>query len=195
MIFKFIFLTDEKLKNKTGEFDVADLTISDEDIDYKKVTLIIDGKEYDGKLETFMKKLDDKDIFRIILNDYLRDSSDYKFLDGWNIFDDVKSWKCTENGIVITLPLFECDELALYDLILYTPDNMFYRSNDNFLLLDDEGNIKTDYEHLWFDGLMDTLANIRLGKEKLLYKSSDFEEFEEAEYEDLIEEIMADKRD
>lgn len=194
MKLRFEFLIDDdRLKNKIGEFEIKNLNISIEDknIDYDRVDLLIDGEEYDGSISNFTRYMTEEDLFRSVLNAYLMGSPNFKFLDGWDIFNGVLQSKTIENSIIISFSLIESDEIVKYNLLLAVPDARFYCGGyDYYIMLNEDNEIRTDVEAFWFSALIDTLADIRLGKKVVEYKSDDLDE---TEYENLIQEAIQEK--
>ena len=163
---------------KTGTFDVDNISVigsgDQYDIEYDDITLTLDGELYEGGISSFhSNSLSDDELFSSVVNAYLRgDKSNYtSFTGDWNIFDEVKSLEEWEGNIQIKLPVYDGFEVKQYELDLATPEYRYYSYQDEFLMLDKNGDVITDMENFYYEGLCDDLVHILRGETECLYKN------------------------
>ena len=163
---------------KTGTFDVDNISVigsgDQYDIEYDDITLTLDGELYEGAISSFhSNSLSDDELFSSVVNAYLRgDKSNYtSFTGDWNIFDEVKSLEEWEGNIQIKLPVYDGFEVKQYELDLATPEYRYYSYQDEFLMLDKNGDVITDMENFYYEGLCDDLVHILRGETECLYKN------------------------
>lgn len=165
-------------KWKTGTFDVDNISVigsgDQYDIEYDDITLTLDGEVYEGGISSFRSNsLSADELFSSVVNAYLRgDKSNYtSFTGDWNIFDEVKSLEEWEGNIQIKLPVYDGFEVKQYELDLATPEYRYYSHDDEFLMLDKNGDVITDMENFYYDGLCSDLVHIIRGEIECLYKN------------------------
>lgn len=183
LTFKF---KEGEYSGKTGRFEITDLRVLSYDpLDYDTVKLYIDDKEYQGEFSSWAKDhLDAVDLVQDILNEYLRDDfTNVEFLDGWNIFDEIKNKNTkVENGITTQIPQCPYD-LFVYDLSLQTEDYKFYICDDMFLMLDAATNaIITDEEFFFNQAFYEEAEKIYEGELKPIYSDENLRSYIEAEF-------------
>lgn len=165
-------------KWKTGTFDVEHISIigsgDQYDIEYDDLFLTLDGELYEGGISSFRSNsLSDDELFSSVVNAYLRgDKSNYtSFTGDWDIFDKVKSLEEWQGDIQVKLPVYDGDYVKQYELDLATPEYRYYSHDDEFLMLDKNGNVVTDMENFYYEGLCDDIAKVLTGKVECLYKN------------------------
>ena len=163
---------------KTGTFDVDNISVigsgDQYDIEYDDITLTLDGEIYEGGISSFRSNsLSADELFSSVVNAYLRgDKSNYtSFTGDWDIFDEVKSLEGWEGNIQTKLPVYDGFEVKQYELDLATPEYRYYSHDDEFLMLDKNGDVVTDMENFYYEGLCDDLVHILRGETECLYKN------------------------
>lgn len=170
-------------------FDVEDLSVTEDELVFDEVILYINDEPYDGSSETWAgHKMSDDDIFEQVVNAYIRnDSTDYTgFGNDWSVFDPILSNIEYDNGsnIAITLPVVEFNEIVVYELNMATTGFRFYNYDDEFLVLDSNGGVVTDYESFYASAIFEEYEYIMNGKTECLYITPDVEEYLSEEYEE-----------
>ena len=171
-----------KFKGFDGDcmFEVDNLRVSKNTLDYDTVTLYIDGEVYDP----YTKKLtnwagtygDSVTLFEFVLNAYLRDdNTDFQFNDDWKKFDTFKSMATVENGLVTLLPQYDGFDVIFYELDLATDEFKYYMQNDSFMLLDKNNSIVTDEEFFFTQAYDEDTAAILKGEKKALYTGENWD--------------------
>ena len=165
-------------KWKTGTFDVDNISVigsgDQYDIEYDDITLTLDGEVYEGGISSFhSNSLSADELFSSVVNAYLRgNASNYtSFTGDWSIFDEVKSLEEWQGDIQTKLPVYDGFEVKQYALDLATPEFRYYSYDDEFLMLDKNGNVVTDSEAFYYEGLCDDIARVLTGKVECLYKN------------------------
>lgn len=176
--------TFNEFKYKEGMFKVDNLTVIDTldnyNVDYDNIELYLDGKPYAGDINTWSTNGVTVDyIFDEVVSAYLRnDTYDYSnFGSEWEAFDLLKNMGKVEDGIVTVLPVYSCGEVELYDLDLATPELRYYCGNDSYLLLRDNGEVVTDMEHFYTEGMIEDLCDILKGDVECVYMGYNPKEF------------------
>lgn len=161
-------------------FDVENLSVTGEDVVYDDILLYIDGELYDQSAETWAgHKLSDSDIFNQVINAYLRNDSEYySFTSDWNIFDAFLADSEYVGNIPIELPQLFFDSVDMYTLDLATTDFRFYLTESgDFLALNKNGGIVTDYENFYLSALYEEIEDILNGTTECLYMSEELKEY------------------
>ena len=161
-------------------FDVDDLNMTSEDITYDDINLYIDGSLYDGESTTWSgRRLKPSDFFNQVINAYLRnDSESYSFDSDWSIFDSMLQDSDYVGNIPIELPQLFLDSVDMYTLDLATTDFRFYLTESgDFLALNKNGGLVTDYENFYLPALYEEIEEILNGTTECLYMSEELKEY------------------
>ncbi len=178
-------LNDTK-KCKIGKFIVKNLSISDvignpetkeNDIFYDDIELYLDGNKYSNTFRTEERNvITTDDIFEQCINAYIRnDIKEYKyFSDEWKVFDKTNELKEYQGDILTKLPVLYMDKFIVYDLDLATSESKYYCNSDGpyFIVLDNEGYVKTDMEYFYDNSINNDIYYICKGIKKCLYQSA-----------------------
>lgn len=170
-------INDIKSKWKKGKFIVNNLQIDMskeyEQITYDDLKLFLDDKPYDNSIETWAGyKLDASYLFDLTITAYIGKNETYTFGDEWKIFDKADALKEEQDGLIIKLPIYDCDEFQVYELEYATPQFRFYSYYSNFLMLNNEGKTVTDVDAFYTQGLYSEICRVIKGETKCLYKKS-----------------------
>ena len=174
---KFKFLQREDIAGKTCTFNMTGLMVTETSIDFEDIDLSIGGAPYRGFSSFAKERVPVLEVFDGVLNAYLReDTKDFEFLEGWDVFDPLKKQARKEAGLLKRFIQIRNAEAAANILILALPGRRYYIPEDYLmdepLLLNEGGEILTDYEFLFENSLVDDLDEIRGGTEKPLFMSS-----------------------
>lgn len=173
------FEFNEGAKFKNGKILIDDLKIINDSIEYGSLEVYLDGEKYTGGINTFAENNVSADwLFNSILNAYLRnDTSGYKsFSEDWSVFKSLESKKEYKDDLVVKLPIYNYDEVEVYDLDLATKQFRYYSCVDRFIMLDLEGKVITDIEAFYTNAMWEDLAKHLLGIEPALYLGYNAEE-------------------
>ena len=180
-ILKFKFKQRDDLKGCLCTLVVEDLDVQEDGIEYWNVSFSLGDKPYNGEFENFQGRVDSVDVFRGVVNAYLRnDTESFEYLDGWTVFDSLKEkyQKHNDSGkLLMEFPQISCGDVEVYSLELAVPGWRYYRilDDENSMLIDDEGYISTDYFGFYYSALVDELQKIKDGAE-CLYMSDELKE-------------------
>lgn len=173
----FTFTTNDGDWN-TGTFEVDGISVVGKGeqyiVEYDDIRLYLDGELYDGGISSFNSaSMSADELFCSVVNAYIRgDRTNYSdFTGDWDIFDDIMSLEEWQGDIQTKLPVFDGYTVNQYSLDLAVPDYRYYSYNDEFLMLDKNGNIVTDMEEFYYEGLCDDIAKVLTGKVECLYKN------------------------
>jgi hypothetical protein len=165
----------DKAKWKTGKFVFDDLQIvgadDDVEVEYNDIQLYLDDKLYEGGINTWSTdNLSADALFEDVLNSYLRNNTgEFKsFGPEWSVFSEILDMTEKDGDLVMKLPVYNMG-FHLYELDLATPDTRYYSYDDNFIVLDNNGEIITDYEEFYSEAMIQDLRDIITGKTKCLY--------------------------
>jgi len=165
-------------------FEIEDLEITETEILGTVTSVFFDDEEYKGGFTTWAgRNLDNADLFESMINAYLRNDTSHGevFGENWSIFDTLKIGVKEENGIEIELPYVSCGTIEKYELELATDNYRCYDHYDEFLVLENDGNILTDYECFYTTILFDELSAIQRGETKCLYINPELKEWVDSE--------------
>lgn len=165
----------DKAKWKTGKFVIDDLQVvgegDDVEVEYDDIQLYLDDKLYEGGINTWSTNDVSADwLFENTLNSYLRNNtSEYKnFGEGWSIFSQLLDMTEKEGDLITKLPVYDFG-IQLYELDMATPENRYYSHDDSFIMLDNNGEIVTDYEEFYSEAMLRDIYDILTGTTECLY--------------------------
>lgn len=168
-------------------FIITGLTVMDADgnyeVDYDDIDLVVDGQPYNGEYNTWHgQKLSAGDLFDTVLNCYFMQNGDYgSFSDDWKVFDSIEQFKEYDNGLLMTLPMYQYGEVVVYDLDLATPEHRYYSHDEDVLLLTADNVVLTDMENFYMESFEEDIAAIESGSVECLYMSDNVSEYLAAE--------------
>ena len=171
----------DKANWKTGKFVFDDIQVvgegDDVNVQYDNIKLYLDGKLYEGGIKTFhSNSVSADELFESVLNSYLRNNTgEYtSFGKEWSIFSKImKKTKANKSGLVTKLPVYDGFVVVVYDLQLATQDHRYYAHDDEFMMLDNSGEIITDYEFFYTQAFEEDLFACLKGETKCLYQGYD----------------------
>lgn len=171
----------DNAKWKTGEFVFDDIQVvgegDDVNVQYDNIKLYLDGKLYKGGIKTFhSNSVSADELFESVLNSYLRNNTgEYKsFGNEWSIFSKImKKTKANKSGLITKLPVYDGFDVVVYELQLATPDHRYYAHDDEFMMLDNSGEIITDYEFFYIQAFEADLYECLKGDTECLYRGYD----------------------
>jgi len=171
----------DKAKWKTGKFVIDDLQVvgegDDVEVNYDDIQLYLDDKLYKGGISTFSSNsLSVDELFESVLNSYLRNNtSEYKsFGDEWSVFSKIMNMaRVGGAGLVLDLPVYDGFNIVMYGLNFAVPGRRYYSHDDEFMVLDDNGGIVTDYEVFYTEAFEEDLYDVLTGNTKALYRGYD----------------------
>lgn len=169
----FQFKQKENMAGKPCVFELENLLISEEDIEFEVMGFTIDGKDYDGEFSSFVKNhVDTEDVFEGILNAYLRnDWEDIEFISGWSVFDDLKSRQKYDGDLLTEFPQVSYIDIMQYVLELAVEERRYYRADYDYVcLLNSGGAILTDMDGFYENALLEDTKAIEKGTLKRLDK-------------------------
>lgn len=174
----------DKAKWQTGKFVFDDIQIigegDDVSVQYDDIELYLDDQLYEGGISTFhSNSLSADELFESVLNSYLRNNTgEYRnFGPEWSIFSQIMDMTEKQGDLIIKLPVCELDEIVMYELQLATPERRYYSHNDSFMVLDNSGEIVTDYENFYSEAMIEDLCDILTDKIECLYMGYDPKEW------------------
>ena len=174
----------DKAKWQTGKFVFDDIQIigegDDVSVQYDDIELYLDDQLYEGGISTFhSNSLSADELFESVLNSYLRNNTgEYRNFDPeWSIFSQIMDMTEKQGDLIMKLPVCELDEIVMYELQLATPERRYYCHNDSFMVLDNSGEIVTDYENFYSEAMIEDLCDILTGKTECLYMGYDPKEW------------------
>lgn len=171
----------DNAKWKTGEFVFDDIQVigegDDVNIQYDNIELYLDGNLYDGGISTFhSNSLSTDELFESVLNSYLcNNTGEYKsFGSGWSVFSKIMDkTEEGENGLPIKIPVYDGFDIVMYELQLATPERRYYVYDDDYMVLDNNGEVVTDYEFFYTQAFEADLYECLKSNTECLYRGYD----------------------
>ena len=171
----------DNAKWKTGKFVFDDIQVigegDDVNIQYDNIELYLDGNLYEGGISTFQSNnLSTDELFESVLNSYLcNNTGEYKsFGSGWSVFSKIMDkTEEDENGLPIKLPVYDGFDVVMYELQLATPERRYYVYDDDYMVLDNSGEVVTDYEFFYTQAFEADLYECLEGNTECLYRGYD----------------------
>ena len=168
---------------KEGRFEINGLNIIDTDgnyeVTYDDLELFVDGEPYDGSAEAWSgHRYSAEEIFDFALSSYLMNDGTYtSFSDSWSVFVDLENLKEYQGDLLIKLPVYRIDEVVIYDLDLATPNNTYYTSDDEVMMLNADNEIVTDMEEFYMEAIEEDITKILKGELECLYMGYNVKEY------------------
>lgn len=168
---------------------------SDEDlkVDYDDVKLFLSSddsiSEYEGGITSWhSNNMSASEIFESVLNSYLRgdNTSTAPYGDSWGFFNCISELRSVENYLLVKFPQISVGRIDMYSLQLAVSGRNYYSHEDEFMMLDDDNAIVTDYECFYSNAMGEDLADIIQKKLDCIYMGNDAKCWIEAEGEDYI---------
>lgn len=180
-----------------GMFAITNPIISgtgeDLEFSYDAIRLFLSSEgtmnAYNGGIPSWhSNSMSTSEIFESVLNSYLRDEHTHTSPenDSWNFFDPFKELRVEEDFLLMKLPQVSLGSVEMYSLQLATNDRCYYACDDNFMVINNDNEIVTDYECFYTSALGEDLADIILKKSRCLYMGEDVKCWIDTEGEDYI---------
>ena len=171
----------DNAKWKTGKFVFDDIQVigegDDVNIQYDNIELYLDGNLYKGDISTFhSNSMSTDELFESVLNSYLcNNTGEYKsFGSEWSVFSKIMDkTEEDENGLPIKLPVYDGFDIVMYELQLATPECRYYVYDDDYMVLDNNGEVVTDYEFFYTQAFEADLYECLKGNTECLYRGYD----------------------
>lgn len=162
-------------------------------VDYDDVKLFLtsdDGiNEYEGGITSWhSNNMSASEIFESVLNSYLRgdNTGTSPYGDSWAFFNRITELRLVENYLLVKFPQISVGSIDMYSLQLAVSGRNYYSHEDEFMMLDDDNAIVTNYECFYSNAMGEDLADIIQKKLDCIYMGNDAKCWIKAEGEDYI---------